>query len=233
MRTKIILICILLISINGYSQTCVIAKKTKDAIYVGADRKVNVSTIYPNGDTFISFEYIKKIFTGASFNYALIGKFWKDVDSVLIKLRKTNKSLFKADSAYVNLFLNKINIRLREWQQINNPAFKEIKRGEPFSQIVFFGKESDSLFIYVIKCRFNFEINAVQLIRSVRTDLYYGGETKEISDTLETNGVWKRGVIPTIKSLIDTSAKYNYEHVGGTTDIYKFTLKGGAWVKNR
>src|SRR5690349_6921346 len=58
---------------NSFSQTCVIARKTKKAIYVGADSRVSIYRSDMQGNSRTDTGSICKIYRCGKFNFAVIG----------------------------------------------------------------------------------------------------------------------------------------------------------------
>ncbi len=69
-----LLTLLLLFTSNSFSQTTVIVKKTKNAIYVGADSKVRSHRYYPDTkETFQANDTMCKIWTNGKVGFAVMG----------------------------------------------------------------------------------------------------------------------------------------------------------------
>ncbi len=229
MRYIIILATITVARLSGYSQTCVIAKKTKDAIYVGADSRINKQ---PFGtDITTDTGSIRKIYKCGQVNYAVIGSFGTEVINELNGKCTKSSTANYLDIAYRNFGYKLRNtlLALRKQDERTFNAF--IKEwGKAISQVIIFGKEADSLFMYRIKIYYDNITQDIRFERSIRTDLLYAGEVDEISPYLEDKKTWIANPVTVIKRFIDTSAAYNKLKVGGKTIVMKVTLKGAFWL---
>lgn len=226
-----ILILPLLVSCLSNCQTCVIAKKTKGAIYIGADSRVATQTTV-NGETTIDTSSVRKIFWCGNAGYAVIGSFGLKAIRVLNKYCNKSANGKSIQVGYQDFFYWLADT-LSDLKSSNPKWFDSYikKWGDALAQLVIFGRESDSFYLYRIKLYYDEPTKKIKFEPSVRTDLMYAGEVDEIKNDLEKPSTWSKGAKEVIKEYIDKAAKYHPIEVGGKTDILKVTSKGITWIK--
>ena len=218
----------------SFPQTCVIAKKTNDAIYVGADSRVTTTTI-TNGIKTIDTSSIRKIYFFDNVGYAIIGNYGTTAIDMLNRDLRKDATAKSIQDAYANFFFS-LSDSLRALEHKNPKEHHDIleKGKESISQLIIFGREADSLFIYSIKIYFDEKENNIKFQPSVRTDLMYGGKVEEIRDTLETKSVWgnckEKQMNKTLTHLLNISSSHHPQEVGGKFWILKVTRKEMRWL---
>lgn len=220
-------------------QTVIILKKTKKAIYVGADSRVTINKTNILGKIITDTGSICKIFRFGNHNFATIG-------FNVIKSRDYAIQAINKDSSFNDIisdYINSYGHFLRDYlQNIHDKDIlyytKIVKDNEPnISQMIFFGKEADTLF----RCQVAFRIKEgnnyfqpIQIIyNTLYRDLLYGGHIDEIEDTLEHSKIFKKEkLIPEkMEQLINIEARYYPIEVGGEISILKLTKRKFKWIK--
>lgn len=234
-----IIYAIILITVSHcYSQTCVIARKTKKAIYVGADSRTTVYLYAPStGELTFDTGSTCKIFTHGKFNFATLGaNLQMSIDEAISACDNSN-SFKEVIIKYATSFVNKFAEDLEENRKKRFNFFSTLidKQLPNLAQIIFFGKESDSLFLGIVQFRIlSSKLEPVKLSAYfAESNILYGGHIDEIKDTMQTPKIWKRGTIETIKALISIEAKAYPLEVGGFIDMIKVSRKKTKWIQKK
>lgn len=229
---------LLLLCSDTFSQTCIIAKRTKKAIYVGADSKTTI--IHKNeftNEIDSSYGSICKIITMNNYNFAVIGYMANIEIEDGKKACINNTTLLDVINDFAITFSAKLSARLEEIRKENIFYFSTVSESlKPnISQTIFFGKEKDTLFTSVVQFQLKTSalepvvIEALFLSRS----LLYGGHIEEIRDTIEKKSTWRKGAIKTIIKLINIESSYHPKLVAPPIDIIKITRKKIKWIQKK
>jgi hypothetical protein len=239
----LLILAVILQFLEGASQTVVIARKTKKAIYVGADsRKTFYSVIMPAEK---SLELPKmvydtgsmcKILTVKQFNVAFVG--WnidKSIAQAKTSCEKSN-TFSEAISNYGKSYAMELRSTLRSLQEKNIMTYGAIMKEYPktISQAIFFGYEGDSAILRFVYFQWEKGVSSIEIQYSTgKRDLIYGGHIEEIRDTMGLTQTWRRGTIKTIKYLIKKQSDIHTIQVGGPIDILKITRKKRKWIQKK
>lgn len=234
MRFYIFFLILIYTHSNIFCQTVIIAKKTKDAIYVGADSRLVLSKLLRFGQTEKDTTSICKILTFGKLNVALVG-YQINIAAATAKRiapKSTNFTNFIKELQFA--FMDSIRISLRTLSIHDLELFNEkIALKEALAGVYVFGKEADSLrlcwvsFFATIYDDQTFDVQS----RYYDSDIFATGHIMEISDTLTTSTIWKNGIPNTITYLIQKEAKLHPIEVGGQIHLVRYDLKKGVeWI---
>lgn len=225
----------MLLSSLAKAQTCVIAIKTKDAIYVGADSKV-LTPVYNNlthrWDSVFSMTC--KIGHHGNFNFAVVGNLGE------INKAAASKSILTATNSkqlignYIEEFKKNALLKMDSISKFNYSIFNSIYSiNQPFAYCIFFGLENDTLFLKTMAFIRTENIGGNLSIAPayLEYDTLALGHATEIYDMkmFDKPSTWSKGNISAIKSLIKLSEKYNPLNVGGEINILEVTRKRTLW----
>jgi hypothetical protein len=103
------------------------------------------------------------------------------------------------------------------------------------SQVIFFGRESDSFFLSIVRFRLlsNGDVSVNLGASVVSSNQLYAGHINEIRDTLQSKNVWNKGTFKTITSLINIGSAAHPISVGGPIDLIKVTKRKTIWVQRK
>lgn len=247
-----ILLILLLVSFyKTHSQTIVIFKKTKDAIYVAADSRAATTSIgITNREglvpTYIMSETYNdsscKISFANNIGMAFLGSHMELSYQCATDACNSSKSVMELLRNYVNAYMPKLRENLERMRLRDPSAFEKIidPLQNTISEILFFGYNADTPFIkYVYFLRRDPALTpfgSVELIakgNNVEVDSYCFGKKEQIEDTLKKASVWHKGIVPTINNLAAIAAKANPSTVGGPIDIVKVTRAGRKWIQKK
>jgi hypothetical protein len=226
----------LIISRQSFSQTCVIGKKTEEAIYVGADSREVFTKI--NATTHESYDSLGstcKLYHGGKFNFAVLGQALNIEYQIARGVCEKAKTFDEAIENFSNKF-GKFLQGFLEFNRKSDPAGynKTVENNRPIiSQTMFFGYENDSAVLAVVLFSVVNKISDTVKIahRILYRNLAYGGYTNEIKDTIENTKTWEPGVVATIKNLINIEAAAHPKYVGGEISILKVKPDGSVeWI---
>jgi hypothetical protein len=102
--------------------------------------------------------------------------------------------------------------------------------------VIFFGKDSDSLFLAMAYFTVTIKPDNRLYVDSylAKAEILVAGHTDEILDTLGKKETWRGDIVKTIKSLIAIVAKAHPFEVGGNIQVVKFTKKNGLrWINGK
>lgn len=222
------------------SQTVVILKKTKNAIYVGADSKVNVYLIdVLTHQTIRDTTTMCKIWRGGDHNFGMIGLFIDQSKQYAIEASEKYKAFDSVIKYYIHTFGVHIQSEMENMRSTELDSYKQmVKDDSPFvSQIIFFGRDSDSLFAAQVYFVLGTPIDKPVLLRYgiTKKNLLYGGHIDEIRDTMEKSNIFKkkRNIKGNIVKLIEIESKIYPEWVGGNIDILEVTKKKTKWLQKK
>lgn len=236
----LLLLVVFLASKTVSSQTTVIAKKTKDAIYIGADSRSTITyNAHYSGITKVDTGSMCKIWTNGRLSFAVIGS-RADVSKRYAAHACTfQTSLFEAIEVYRGNYTTDLAYYLYNLKNIDSIAYAKWENEvQPYyNQIVFCGIQGDSLY----QCQLTFSVSrtatgTITINSRVNTnDVLYGGYTELIEKVAANPSTWtKEEDIPDIiKQLIMIEAYVHPMEVGGPTDILKITKTGVKWIKRK
>lgn len=234
------LIYILLVILPGCSagQTCIIAKLTKDAIYVGADRLFR----FPNKDS--SF-YGNKIYKIGKYYMASSGIQDIEIRNLMNLSFSANVILEKKDSIFKANIIYILNKKYPRYQ-----AYKKMYRANFLNrplQIFVFGAFRGKLFIYQTTIAFQeFAITNNGVSFATNEDIkfdwqyrqniigYRDAIDREVSETEvnKWNEFWlKHGEKNGMKKLIKIAHEGNPGEVSKEFNLIKVTVNGAQWLK--
>ena len=227
----------LLLFLKLSSQTVVIAKKTKKAIYVGADSRMLSTVYYDDGRIQIDTASVCKIHSYGKFNFAIIGTMVDVSLKDAVEACKKGKTFDEVMELYANTFLQKLANHYEKMRKNYLDIFtNQVEKNQPnFTQIVFFGVENDSLFLAHLYSRLTsspFESVAFTMYKFVGNTVA-AGHIGEIADTLKQKNVWNNGIFKTIDFLIKEEMKYHPLEVGEAIDLMRVTKKGAKWLRRK
>ena len=237
---KFLLVITLIISTNSsFSQTVVLAKKTNKGIYVAADsRLTRLTKNKKTGNLDYEKDSICKILTSGKVNFAFAGLSIDSAISIAKGLSYSGKPLLEIAEQFSQIFgrylVGKINLEMH-----NNPDLVKATidmQETALSDVFVFGEDNDSLRLYAIRFLFvdginykfkvNYEIEPMDQIGV--------GKIDPIIDTVETKNIWKRGIVPTMISLIDICIAKDSVHVGYPINIVYYDKKKGIkWIQKK
>lgn len=227
---------------NSYSQTCIIAKKTKDAIYVGAESR----GIVPYYDPITKKTYKKpisnlcKIQSYGIFNFTVCGIGFPIAMDECKKAAKNQKSFTSVAKKYITSFSKRLRDTLESIRDDKFLSFLDIVKDIPqdsnrLGRTIFFGVEADTLFLGQIDFYLDSKFWEPVLI-SVDAkvgNLFGGGHLNHIKDTIIKESTWAEGEVKTINALIKIEIMNDSLEVGGDIDIIKITTRDKVWIQRK
>jgi hypothetical protein len=236
---KPILFIFLILFANGlFAQTCVIAKKTKNAIYVGADSREVFTKTNPNTNKlYDSIGSICKLYHIGNFNFASLGQ---EIDAE-IKMAKIicrdKKSFAEVVESFGKMFGSYLGFYLQYQKTHDSNSYHKLIKEKPFiSQTMFFGYENDSAILADVLFQVPDTIKDFIIIKHtiIKRDLLYGGFVEEIRGPIEKETTWKNGTVQTIKKLIQVEMAAHPKDVGGDINMLKITPDGQIeWIPKK
>lgn len=231
---KRLIAILFLIPLIGYSQTCIVAVKTKDKILVGADSRVSLPKINRRtGETTETYEdTICKIVVGKNINFAISGRSGSKLLSFASKLLNDTISIAEFKYKYA---IGAYSIVKKAFIEENTVKQIERTRNEVLTDMIIFGRENDSLKLIRISLldspdtRNNMDFTWIQ--EDIR-DTIASGEVKEIeaNNILFDKKTWQNGYIKGIKYIINYAHEKHPTHVGGATNIVEVTKRKTKWI---
>jgi hypothetical protein len=218
-----------------FGQTCVIARNTKDAIYIGADsREVFTKTDPKTNKLYDSIGSICKLYHVGNFNFAALGQEIGEEIKMAKKICQDKKSFSEVLESFGKVFASYLSLYLQYEKTHDSNSFQNLIKEKPFiSQTMFFGYENDSAMLADVLFQVPDTIKDVIILKHViiKRDLLYGGFIEEIKDPIEKNSTWKDGTVQTIKKLIQVEMAAHPKEVGGDINILKITPDGQIeWI---
>jgi hypothetical protein len=233
---KITVFAGLIFLVNGLlAQTCVIARKTKDAIYVGADSREVFTKTNPNTrKLYDSIGSICKVYHIGGFNFAALGQEIGEEIKMAKMICRDKKSFADAIESFGKMFASYLGLYLQYQKTHDSNSFNELIKEKPFiSQTMFIGYEHDSAMMADVLFQVPDTIKDVIIIKHtiIKRDLLYGGFIEEIRDPIEKETTWKDGTVQTIKKLIQAEIAAHPKEVGGDIIVLKITPDGQIeWI---
>lgn len=223
----------------SYTQTCIIAKKTKDAIFIGADSRI-VSSSRINGVYKKDTSSMCKIFTQGKYNFAISGSGINQSPKYVSDACKKGGSFVQVIQNYTNTFnewikndINRLKVALP-----TDSFYSLYKSWQPYyNNVIFWGIEKDTLFLgmaYFTATLEPLNNNNIRIEGWISQETMFAiGHTNHIEKSLKKE-TWKGDVSTIIQSLIKIEAKANPIEVGGQIHLLKFTKKSGLeWINRK
>jgi hypothetical protein len=221
---KYLLLLSIIYSEFTHGQTCIVAKKTKDTIFVGSDSRISRTRYDGTVDT----GSICKIYTFGKLNIALIGSFFDEAIAITKKAGKIEKSFAGLRRTYEDSMKKLIiNFYIKN---VPSQSWTSFEKKNPLPSIIFFGTQGDSL--YLSLSGFIMQNNKI-VFASRDGDILADGQIDEIWPTLFNKSTWVQGEVATIKKMITIEAKAHPDHVGGAINIVKYTKKSTTWMPKK
>jgi hypothetical protein len=222
-----------------FAQTCVIAKKTKNAIYVGAEsRETFTKTNLTTKESYDSSGSICKIHNVGKFNFAVLGQEIDVEAAIASKICEHSTTFDEAMELFQKLFSQYLTKYL-EFSRVNTPHtyLKIVENNKPvISQTMFFGYESDSSVLAVVLFGVvNPFTEPVQIAHKIlHRHLLYGGHVDEIRTVIEKDSTWTFGMVKTIRKLINDEIMAHHYDTGGEITILKVSPNGSIlWIPRK
>ena len=223
--------------LSSISQTCVIAKKTKEAIYVAADSRATQTNYNNEGRSINKTNSVCKIYYSNKVGFAVIGAFFDDSINEALKACQSKVNIIDIISSYASSFTEVIRIKLDSIKKVNFFSYFEIiTERKPFiSQIIFFCVDSDSLFLAIggfeVEDRIESEIKVK--FNAYRASECCAGHVREIKDTVLNPTTWNGDIINTMNRLIKIEMSADPLTVGGDIDIIKVSHNKVEWIQRK
>jgi hypothetical protein len=213
-----------------FAQTCVIARKIQNSIYVGADsREVFTKTNVNTGKLYDSIGSICKLYHEGNFNFATLGQ-EIDEEIKLAKITcKNKKSFAEVIESFGNAFGSYLGLYLGYEKRRDSNSYNRLIKEKPYiSQTMFFGYENNMAVLADVLFELPDTIKDVILVKHsvVKNDLLFGGFVEEIRGLVVQDTTWKKGTVQTIKELIQIEIAAHPKEVGGDIIILKVTPDG-------
>jgi hypothetical protein len=206
-----------------FGQTCVIAIKTNNAIYVGADsREVFTKTNPITNKLYDSLGSICKLYHIGNFNFASLGQEIDEEIKMATIICRDKKSFDEVAESFGKMFGSYLGLYLQYQKTHDSNSYYKLIKEKPFiSQTMFFGYENDSAVLADVLFQVPDTIKDFIIIRHsiVKRDLLYGGFVEEIRGTIEKGTTWKNGTVQTIKKLIQIEMAAHPKEVGGDINM--------------
>jgi len=231
-----LIIPVLLLPFYCLSQTCVVLKTTKDAIYVGADSRSTRLNIRTN--SIDSIPVINcKIHVVGKYNFVTIGRF-SDIASLLADsvCRNNSGGFQKVMLAYNRLFIERCSFLLNTYQNNYPNYFKILLSDTIMSQIIFFGFEEDSITIGHLKYWLNQKPDRTISMNSQLVPSSGGivaGEINSVKGLINMKETWSKGIVAGIDKIIKLAAKAEPKTIAEPIDIIKVTRTGTVWIRRK
>lgn len=227
---------LLIIASSTHAQTCIVLRKTKTEIVVGADSKTRKYVKKNNGlgyDTL--FRSMCKILNYKNVGFAVSGVNIEGLIDV-VKLAIDEGGSIGTIAKSCGQILNDEWPKFLKSEYERNPNLyvKLFNDSSYISGIMLFGVESDSLASYQVR---SLMIDKMKAYTDVYVDTVFSGQTiahghtAEIQKLLNIKSTWSKGTISGINTLISIEANAVPLVVGGKITMARFTKKKGfEWI---
>lgn len=223
-RISLLFILFFVFSSIVFSQSCIIYKKEKDGIFVGADSRMisysmNESTkrIEPGNFSICKIDHLDSIhfaITGHATNIAL---------SEATRILQSTKPFLEAVNVYVTSFGQKLADMLETTRHVNPKFYKNnFPTGIILSGSIFFYYENEQFIGRVVKITLvsqPFEKALVLTHNDAMDSIGVAGNGIGTRNILFNNDVWKKGAVKGINNLIGIEKMANPTQVEGVVDI--------------
>jgi hypothetical protein len=219
------------------AQTCIIARKIKDTIYIGADSRVGSDHYNPDGSKISTPFSGCKIHSENGFYFATAGLMPNKASEILRKVAKRAKTIEEMVSYIMPLLKGPLLDSLNFLKEHDYPKYIDcITNRNPIS-VILAHFESDSAALYVIAAQFDpkMPINDQEKIwRSSFVNQFPIGYFEKILTLINSENTWKgKDQASVIKSLIEKEIRANPTEVGLPIDIIKVDKTGYHWVSKK
>lgn len=238
LKFHVLFLVTILNATNSFTQTCIIAKKSKDAIYIGADSRLTNKRAVDN----IYFEdtlSMCKVFSEGKYNYAVSGNgINMSPEYIRISCQKGGsfidvmKDYGKTFSEWIKNDLNRLRVALPV-----DTFYSFYKSCQPYyNNAIFWGIENDTLFLGMAYFTITLEESSnIKIEGFIHQDSIYAiGHTINIEKLIRKQETWYGNISKKIKELIKIEATADPIHVGGRIHLLKFTKnKGLKWINGK
>lgn len=236
---KLLLITALIYPFLLFSQTCIVAVKTKDKIIVGAESRVDYPIINTlTGETIHSpSDKACKIISFGDYNFALTTNLYSDELMALAnKIISEGKSFDAIEISYTNktrkLILGKLDSISKIFPGVLDTT--RFKMNNQLLSFIFFGRERDSLRLdyFALTRSPNMQYAFYLQWGKVVPDTLALGDVKEIYDDkiISNKQTWEKGTYKGIGLIINYAHNLYPYNVGGPINIIEITRKKTKWV---
>jgi hypothetical protein len=247
----LLIVSFTLLSLGLASQTVVIFKRTKNAIYVAADSR-KVSTVlkeHTNAARHIKYELEDelsdtscKIRFSNNIGVAMLGTFSELSFECALQACAKNKSILPAIKNYIDCYKPKLTDSLEAMRLKSASGFDLMidPLENTLTEALFFGFAADTPYLYYIyfmrKDPRYTQLGRVEL--TVEAQVVFVneaclGKKNEIEDSIRNPTTWRQGIITTIKKYAAISKKHNPKTVGGPIDIVMVTRTNRKWIQKK
>jgi len=205
------------------AQTVIIARKTKDAVYVGADSKQVVTKVVSYSDADTSWEMTAdsavlacKIISEGKFNIAFEGWGTYESEPLTRAACQASDSFRQLMNKHADDYLPVLRDQMKMYREKFPEKFEDMTRNfhNNLATVFFFGFEGGKPFLGINDYRMKRDSRGNLEFTAAMHELgeFAAGHTKEIIDTLyKSKTVWDRGTVRTIKYLIQlVCSKYGF-----------------------
>ncbi len=237
MRVLLIVISIFTV-MDLSSQTCIIARKTKKTIYVGADSRGTPYSYNPltKKTTRDTASNLCKIYSSGKFNFAASGVGFPMAMEAAKKTLTGKKNFMEWINAFVTSFGKALSDTLEKYRTEKPNVFQTVVPvSKKLSRVIFFGVEADTLYLAQVDLYLKSSLNEKVDISAGGgpNTIIVAGHGEKIKDIVFKESTWREGDIRTIKRLIKVEADANKMEVGGDIDIIKITIQKTEWIQKK
>jgi hypothetical protein len=233
---RLILNLLLMLPIIAFSQTCIIVKRTKHAIYVGADSRFSRTGIYGNGKTdTVPYEGCK-IHTVGKYHFAPSGAYIDLNAETAKRVFRTAPSFSDGIIKFAEEFATAVRDSLdmvRTRLPANYRVMQDKYKGG-IGNLVVFGYESDTQFVRVLKFETLLLPQSVTIspwLYSIHKDSAFAvGEINGLHSIINDKKTWRGSYKKAIINLIKVQSKYTPMTVALPVDIMKVVKRRDKWI---
>ena len=222
-----------------FAQSCIVYKKDKDGIFIGADtRAVSYSRNITNKQIETSYLSLCKIDQVNNINFAITGYGCTTSLAEARSACQSAKLLADVVKVYTETFGQKLADQLEADRITKNDFFKtKFFQGRTIGGAIFFHFTNDSLAGRAVKFILISSATEKVTIRT-RTELMDSigimGSSIGIHRVLYNKDIWKKGAVKAINNLIDIEKMANPAEVGGIADILFVSQKNEVeWIQRK
>jgi hypothetical protein len=226
------------LSTPGLPQSCLIAVKTKNAVYLGADTRsiiIKTDSITQAQDTVLKTEC--KIYHSGKINFAVFGEFTKEATEIANSAVKNGKTFSKAMVSFEDRFARLLSNVFDYYSTTDMHKYLQLLKddGSVIAETIFFGFESDSSVLFEIPFILSRpESGGVRIAHGiVHKRVISTGCTDKIKDSISKEITWTNGIPSTIHDLIKIQCNSNSIYAGSEIVILKVEPKGVTWIPDK
>jgi hypothetical protein len=221
------------------SQTCIIAKKEKNAIYIGTDARVMESqkdSITQKIDT--AFGSTCKIFRVGKFNFAGCGQFEENQIEIAKDAARHGKSFSEVMRGFEDQFAAFLKNMFDYYSRTDVPKYLQLMESSKTirNEIIFFGFEQDSSVLakVIFAVSRNADKGGVRIAHGiVHRAVLYCGQLDRVKDTIENKSTWKAGIAQTISDLLKIETTGRGENANNAVYVLKLEPHKTSWIPAR